>query len=165
MRGWAMQCRINAEDPWNDYLPSPGLMTRFRLPQGPCLRVDTYGYAGCEIPQRYDPLLANLMVGRRTVQSALHACGEPGGISRGRRADQHPVPYADLMTIAFIDGAYDTNFMTHFRFERIIAERRRRKDLAAIVAVAYALRGRVGKPETPQRIQTGWHRSARRLPV
>ena len=62
LSGWAMQCRINAEDPWNDYLPSPGLITRFRLPQGPNVRVDTYGYVGCEIPLRYDPLLANLVV-------------------------------------------------------------------------------------------------------
>ena len=60
--GWAMQCRINAEDPWNDYLPSPGRLTRFRLPQGPDVRIDTYGYVGCAIPQRFDPLLANLIV-------------------------------------------------------------------------------------------------------
>jgi acetyl-CoA carboxylase biotin carboxylase subunit len=57
-----MQCRINAEDPWNDYLPSPGRLTRFRLPQGPGVRVDTYGYVGCRFPPRFDPLLANLIV-------------------------------------------------------------------------------------------------------
>ena len=65
----------------------------------------------------------------------------------------------------FVAGAYDTNFMARFRFDENHRSEETRRDLAAIAAVAYALRGRVGKPVAPQRIQTGWHRSARRLPV
>jgi acetyl-CoA carboxylase biotin carboxylase subunit len=74
-KGWAMQCRINAEDPWNDYLPSPGRLTRFRLPQGPSVRVDTYGYVGCAIPPRFDPLLANLIVRGDDRAMCVAVCG------------------------------------------------------------------------------------------
>ncbi len=164
--GWAMQCRINAEDPWNDYLPSPGLLTRFRLPQGPGVRVDTYGYVGCEIPLRFDPLLANLIVKGETRDDC---------VQRMRRALQEfrvvgvqtnlPLHMQILHDEPFAEGKYDTRYMTHFRFETKCRDEEVRKDLAAMVAVAYALRGHIGKPQTPERIQTGWHRSARRLPV
>jgi acetyl-CoA carboxylase biotin carboxylase subunit len=166
LSGWAMQCRINAEDPWNDYLPSPGLLTRFRLPQGPDVRVDTYGYAGCEIPQRYDPLLANLIVKARTREEC---------VQRMRRALQEfrivgvqtnlPLHMQILHEEQFAAGRYDTRYMSQFRFETQCHDEEMRRDLAAMVAVAYALRGHIGKPQTPERIQTGWHRSARRLPV
>ncbi len=166
LSGWAMQCRVNAEDPWNDYLPSPGLIRRFRLPQGPSVRVDTYGYVGCEIPLRYDPLLANLIVKGDT---------RPDCVQRMRRALQEfrivgvqtnlPLHMQILHDEQFAAGEYDTRFMTHFRFETECRDEEVRQDLAAMVAVAYALRGHLGKPQTPARIQTGWHRSARRLPV
>ncbi len=96
LSGWAMQCRINAEDPWNDYLPSPGLITRFRLPQGPNVRVDTYGYVGCEIPLRFDPLLANLVV-KGDSRDFLRAAHAPGtaGVSHRRRPDQPGAAHAD----------------------------------------------------------------------
>ena len=70
VRGHAIEIRVNAEDPWNDYLPSPGRLTRFRLPQGPDVRVDTYGYVGCAIPERFDPLLANLLPNADLVMTA-----------------------------------------------------------------------------------------------
>jgi acetyl/propionyl-CoA carboxylase alpha subunit len=166
LNGWAMQCRINAEDPWNDYLPSPGLITRFRLPQGPDVRVDTYGYVGCEIPLRFDPLLANLIV----KGDSRTAC-----VQRMRRALQEfrivgvqtnlPLHMQILHDEAFAAGNYDTRFLSTFRFETICRDEGVRKDMAAMMAVAYALRGHMGKPQTPEQIQTGWHRSARRLPV
>lgn len=166
LSGWGMQCRINAEDPWNDYLPSPGLITRFRLPQGPNVRVDTYGYVGCEIPLRFDPLLANLVVKGDSRASC---------VERMRRALQEfrivgvqtnlALHMQVLHDEAFAAGQYDTRFMTNFRFETICRDEEVRKDMAAMVAVAYALRGPMGKPQLPERIQTGWHRSARRLPV
>ncbi len=166
LSGWAMQCRVNAEDAWNDYLPSPGLISRFRLPQGPDVRVDTYGYVGCEIPLRFDPLLANLIVKADTRD----AC-----VQRMRRALQEfrvvgvqtnlPLHMQILHDEKFAAGDYDTRFMTNFRFETKCRDEEVRQDLAAMVAVAYTLRRRIGKSQTPERIQTGWHRSARRLPV
>ncbi|MBE2241011.1 MAG: ATP-grasp domain-containing protein [Caldilineaceae bacterium] len=164
--GWAMQCRINAEDPWNDYLPSPGRLTRFRLPQGPDVRVDTYGYVGCAIPERFDPLLANLLVkgdDRAMCVSRLRRAlmefrivGVQTNLALHKQIVQDP---------AFIAGNYDTRFMEHFQFDvSANTSREACRDLVAMTAVAYLLRRRVDAPVIPERIKSGWHRSARRLP-
>jgi len=62
MRGHAMNCRINAEDPYNDFMPCPGVVTRFHPPGGPGVRVDTHLYAGHSISVFYDPLIVKLAV-------------------------------------------------------------------------------------------------------
>jgi acetyl/propionyl-CoA carboxylase alpha subunit len=166
LEGWAMHCRINAEDPWNDYLPSPGRLTRFRLPQGPDVRVDTYGYAGCAIPERFDPLLANLIVKgddramclsrMRRALMEFRIVGVQTNAPLHKQLIQHP---------AFVAGAYDTNFMARFRFDvSANTDEETCRDLVAIVAVAYLMRRRLDRPVTPPRFLSGWHRSARRLP-
>jgi acetyl-CoA carboxylase biotin carboxylase subunit len=163
--GWAMQCRINAEDPWNDYLPSPGRLTRFRLPQGPGVRVDSYGYVGCEIPPRFDPLLANLIVRGGTRAECVARLGRALGEFRVVGVQTNiPLHQQIVHEPAFVSGAYDTSFMARFRFDDNHRTLETRRDLAAIMAVAYALRRRLGAPVTPEQVKTGWHRSARRLP-
>lgn len=62
MRGQAINCRINAEDPYSDFMPCPGTVTRFHPPGGPGVRVDTHLYAGYSISVFYDPLIAKLAV-------------------------------------------------------------------------------------------------------
>ena len=166
LNGWAMQCRINAEDPWNDYLPSPGRLTRFRLPQGPDVRVDTYGYVGCQIPQRYDSLLANLIVKGESREACLQRLRRALGEFRVVGVQTNiPLHLQIAHNPNFTSGHYSTSFMSRFRFDINHRTAETRRDLAAVVAVAYALRGRVGKPVTPERLKTGWHRSSRRLPV
>jgi acetyl-CoA carboxylase biotin carboxylase subunit len=61
-RGSAIECRIYAEDPYNDFLPYPGKITRLSRPLGPGIRVDGCIYAGWTVPMEYDPLLAKLAV-------------------------------------------------------------------------------------------------------
>ncbi|NWG10960.1 acetyl-CoA carboxylase biotin carboxylase subunit [Candidatus Bathyarchaeota archaeon] len=61
-RGHAINCRINAEDPYNDFIPSPGTVTSLHLPGGPGVRVDTHIYAGYSISVFYDPLIMKLAV-------------------------------------------------------------------------------------------------------
>ena len=69
-RGWAIECRIYAEDPYNDFLPYPGTLTRLRRPLGPGIRLDGCVYDGWTVPMEYDPLLAKLAVWAGTRDEA-----------------------------------------------------------------------------------------------
>ena len=61
-RGWAIECRINAEDPFAGWLPSPGTITGLRPAAGPWVRDDSGAYEGCTIPRFYDTLISKLIV-------------------------------------------------------------------------------------------------------
>jgi acetyl/propionyl-CoA carboxylase alpha subunit len=163
LEGWSMQCRINAEDPWNHFLPSPGRLRRFRLPGGHGVRVDTYGYSGCDVPVRYDPILAKVVV-----------WGEERGecVRRMRRALQDfaisgvntNLPYfqAILEDQDFIAGSYTTEFLRRPLLRRPTSQADLR-DLAVAAAIGYLTRHGAGHPVVPQRLQQGWHRSNRQL--
>ncbi len=71
IRGHAINCRINAEDPYNNFAPSPGTVTDLRFPCGPGVRVDTHLYAGYIISVFYDPLIAKLAVWGLNRQEAI----------------------------------------------------------------------------------------------
>ncbi len=77
MRGAAIECRINAEDPDKNFMPSPGRVSEIVLPGGPGVRMDTMLYPGYTIPPYYDSLLGKLIV---------HAEDRPAAIARMRRA-------------------------------------------------------------------------------
>jgi acetyl-CoA carboxylase biotin carboxylase subunit len=71
IRGHAVECRIYAEDPANNFLPSPGLITGLRVPAGPGIRNDSGIYDGWEVPVHYDSLLAKLIVWAEDRGAAL----------------------------------------------------------------------------------------------
>ena len=76
LRGHAIECRINAEDPYRNFQPSPGLITAYHPPGGPGVRVDTHVYAGYTVPPYYDSLLAKVIVHGNTRQEALSRMGQ-----------------------------------------------------------------------------------------
>jgi acetyl-CoA carboxylase biotin carboxylase subunit len=67
----AIECRINAEDPWNNFRPSPGKITNFHSPGGHGVRVDTHVYAGYVIPSNYDSMIAKLITVAQTREEAI----------------------------------------------------------------------------------------------
>jgi acetyl-CoA carboxylase biotin carboxylase subunit len=67
----AIECRINAEDPYNDFRPSPGLITSFHSPKGQGVRVDTHVYAGYRVPPYYDSLIAKLICRAQTRDECI----------------------------------------------------------------------------------------------
>src|SRR5574343_493810 len=67
----AIECRINAEDPWNNFRPSPGKITHFHSPGGHGVRVDTHVYAGYTIPSNYDSMIAKLICVAQTRDEAI----------------------------------------------------------------------------------------------
>jgi acetyl-CoA carboxylase biotin carboxylase subunit len=70
LRGWAIECRVYAEDPYNHFLPYPGKLTRLTRPLGPGIRIDGCVYEGWTVPMDYDPLLAKLAVWADTRENA-----------------------------------------------------------------------------------------------
>ena len=112
----AIECRINAEDPYNDFRPSPGKITTLHLPGGHGVRLDTHVYSGYTIPPNYDSMIAKLIT---TAQSREEA------ISKMRRALDEFVIEGIKTTIPFhrqlmddaryISGDYTTAFMDTFK--------------------------------------------------
>ena len=71
-QGHAIECRINAEDPYNDFRPSPGKITVLHQPGGHGIRVDSHAYAGYTIPPYYDSLIAKIIAVARTREEAIN---------------------------------------------------------------------------------------------
>jgi len=72
-KGVSIECRINAEDPYNEFRPQPGKITKYNPPGGRGVRVDSHVHAGYEIPQYYDSLISKLIVHQNTREEAI-AC-------------------------------------------------------------------------------------------
>lgn len=71
IKGWAIECRINAEDPDRNFAPSPGLITAYLPPGGPGVRLDSAAYAGWQVPPHYDSLIAKLIAWGRDRKEAI----------------------------------------------------------------------------------------------
>ena len=136
-RGYAIQFRINAEDPKNDFLPNYGRITRYYSPGGPGVRTDAAIYTGYEFPPHYDSMCAKLIVWALTWEKV---------IARGRRAlmdmgvhgvkTTKPFHLQILSTPEFQAATFDTGFIEKHPKLIDYSIRRPPQDLAAAIAAA-----------------------------
>jgi len=111
-RGHAIECRVYAEDPFNDFLPSPGRLYRYRRPSGPFIRVDDGVEQGGEVSQYYDPMIAKVVAWGETRDRAIRRMlgalreYEIGGV-------RHNIPFLvqALQSDEFVGGRYDTRIV------------------------------------------------------
>jgi acetyl-CoA carboxylase biotin carboxylase subunit len=117
----AMECRINAEDPFNDFRPSPGKITSFHTPKGYGVRVDTHAYAGYTVPPYYDSMIAKLIVRAHTREEVL--------AKMNRSLDEFivegvktTVPFHQLLmdNEDFKKGKFHTGFLNNWDFKSLV---------------------------------------------
>ncbi len=140
IKGWAIECRINAEDPFNNFLPSVGTITSYFSPSGPGVRVDHGVYVGYKVTPYYDSLLGKLICYGETRPSAL---------LRMRRALEEyrimglktNIPFHQnlLNSIRFMSGSFDTTFVEE-RFSLDDDNDETETKIAAILATLVAHR-------------------------
>ena len=139
-RGVAMECRIYAEDPENNFLPSPGLIRRLTNPGGPGIRNDSGVYSGYTIPLEYDPMISKLVAWGATRQQVVnrmlralgeyHVLGIKTNIAYLRQILLHP---------QFQSGNYDTHFINNYQqeFDTSGTDRQESVALAAAALVTF----------------------------
>jgi len=116
----SIECRINAEDPYNGFRPSPGRITTLHMPGGHGVRLDTHVYSGYVIPPNYDSMIAKLITTARTREEAINKMkraldefvieGVQTTIPFHRQLMDHP---------DYISGNYTTKFMEGFEMKPI----------------------------------------------
>jgi len=167
MNGWAIECRINAEDPFNNFAPSPGKLKHYRSPGGVGVRVDSGVHTSYTIPSIYDPMISKLVIWGKDRQEA---------IKRMRRAlyeyiilgvaTNIPFHKAVMENPRFVNGELGTHFITSetslLDDMRAIAEREKpleeklsqifddAKRVAAIAAVAHVMQAHSGEKKQPE---------------
>ena len=133
-RGWAIECRVTAEDPFNNFMPSGGRVVTLSEPTGPGVRVESGIYEGFEVSLYYDPMIAKLIVWGET---------RPEAILRMRRALREykiggiktSIPFHQQImdSTRFMWGTFDTTFLEQ-RFALQSTEKPENKEIAAIIA-------------------------------
>jgi acetyl-CoA carboxylase biotin carboxylase subunit len=162
LRGHAIECRVYAEDPANDYFPSPGEITVLSEPAGPGIRVDSGIYAGWNVPLEYDPLLAKLVgFGESRAQA----------IGRLKRAlDEYTVGGVKtnlelfrqiLSDPEFLAGNTDTGFIGRLRAADPIREYREIAVIAAGILYALDSNREQERDERPSASASNWEKVAR----
>ena len=135
-RGWAIECRLNAEDPFNQFMPSTGTITRIERPTGPGVRIDSSMYEGYEVTPYYDSLIGKLICWGESRAEA---------IIRMRRALSEyriigvrtniPFHQAMMDSHRFIGGSFDTTFVEErFELESVQFHRRVREGYLRLAA-------------------------------
>jgi acetyl-CoA carboxylase biotin carboxylase subunit len=115
----AIECRINAEDPYNDFRPSPGKITTLHTPGGHGVRLDTHVYSGYSIPPNYDSMIAKLITTAQTRQEAINKMKRALDefVIEGIKTTIpfHPFHRQLMDDPRYVEGNYTTAFMDDFK--------------------------------------------------
>ena len=112
IRGHAIECRINAENPEKNFMPCPGTITEVHLPGGRGVRIDTHIYAGYQVPPNYDSMLLKLIVYDRDRQAAIAKMRSALGELVIEGIDTNiDFQYEILNNEAYQEGQIDTDFI------------------------------------------------------
>ncbi len=138
-KGWSIECRITAEDPFNNFMPNTGTVTYLKEPTGPGVRVESALYRGYEVSLHYDPLVSKLVVWGETRAEAIlrmrRALSEYriGGIKTS-------IPFhQDVMdSTEFIWGTFDTGYVERRRLQGQVRGSEEHGQIAALVATLVA---------------------------
>jgi acetyl-CoA carboxylase biotin carboxylase subunit len=138
-RGHSIEVRVYAEDPAQNFMPSPGKIQYVRVPGGPNVRDDSGVYAGYVVPNFYDPMISKLSVWAPTRQEAIARMkralseyvvkGITTNIRYLRAVMDHP---------EFVGGDYDTSFLVRAHQELLGAEDPKLREVALMAAVVFA---------------------------
>jgi acetyl-CoA carboxylase biotin carboxylase subunit len=116
--GCAIECRINAEDPARDFVPSPGIVRSVRWPEGEGLRVDTHVEAGTRVPPYYDSLLGKIIAHGRDRAEALARLRAAVSVTRIEGVASNIALHAAILSDPeFVAGGVDTGYLARF-YER-----------------------------------------------
>jgi len=134
--GHAIECRIYAEDPANNWAPSPGRIKGYREPGGPWVRVDAGVYAGAEVSLFYDPMVAKLIVWGVDRDEAIRRAQRALLEYRVRGIATNTAFFRQLLADEdFVSGEYHTGFLTPERMASWPAE----ADLSEVASIAAAI--------------------------
>jgi acetyl-CoA carboxylase, biotin carboxylase subunit len=115
-QGHAIECRINAEDPYNDFRPSPGRITVMHQPGGHGIRIDSHSYAGYTIPPYYDSMIAKIIAVARTREEAINTMSRALSeyVIEGIKTT---IPFHQqlMRNEAFQSGNFNTKFLDGFK--------------------------------------------------
>jgi acetyl/propionyl-CoA carboxylase alpha subunit len=137
-RGWAIECRIYAEDPAAGFVPAPGRIDTLRFPEGPGVRVDAGVYEGAEVSLYYDPMIAKLATWGRDraeaidrMRRALSECTIAGELTTNLAFHRWVVEQP-----RFLAGDFDTNFINEEYRPGALAPAEDPVRMAALLAAA-----------------------------
>lgn len=163
MNGHAIECRVYAEDPENNFLPSPGKITRLRVPSGNGVRDDGGIYEGSEISIYYDPMISKFCVYGRTREEALGRLRralqeyEVGGIKTTLPFFREIIEDAE-----FIEGRLDTGFIPRWQERRVKRETTEtEKDLAIIAAALNSSKTPTTATVSANQTESRWQKAGR----
>ena len=139
MNGYAIECRINAEDTFLDFAPSTGPVPNVTIPSGPSVRCDTYLYPGCTVSPFYDSLMAKLVTwGQTFEESRLRMLNALNDFYIQGVETSIPLYKTILKTDEYKNGQLTTDFLKRFgiidRLKEDLKNQRKDKQLAAIAA-------------------------------